>query len=92
MLRLNKNIFLKDKNDNFITEEELEHIHPDINQNFPYPKMNSGLITVHNNGPEIFIDDTEYFFQYRSWLLSGHKGNTLHTTTIKSSTAHLYGG
>ena len=54
--------------------------------------MNSGLITVHNNGPEIFIDDTEYFCQYRSWLLSGHKGNTLHTTTIKSSTAHLYGG
>ena len=35
MQRLNKNIFLKDKNDNFITEKELEHIHPDLNHNFP---------------------------------------------------------
>ena len=27
------------KNDDFITEEELEHIHPDLDHNFPSPPM-----------------------------------------------------
>ena len=41
-----------------ISEEELEYIHPDHNHNFPYPKMNSGLMTVNHNDPESYIDDT----------------------------------
>ena len=34
---------------------------------------------------------SEYFFQYCSWLISGHKGKILHPTTIKVSTAQLIG-
>ena len=44
-----------------ITEKELDHIHPDLNQNFPYTKMNSGLMTIHHNYTENFIDDPEDF-------------------------------
>ena len=54
--------------------------------------MNSVLVTVHHNDPEICIDDPEYFRQYHSWLISGHEGNTLHPTTTHVSTAQLYIG
>ena len=54
------------KNDDFITEEELEHIHPDLDNNFPSPKMNSGIMTIHQNNPENIIDDSEDFCQYRN--------------------------
>ena len=82
----------EDKNDYSITEEKLEHINPDLNHNFPYPIMNSGIMSIHHNNPEKFIDEPKVFCQCRSWLLSGHKGNTRHPTTIKSSTAQLYVG
>ena len=48
-------------------------------------------MTVYHNDPENFIDDSEYFFQYRSSILSGHKGNKLNPTTIKFITAQLDG-
>ena len=51
--------------------------------------MNSGLMTVHNNYLGNFIDDTEDFFQYSSWFLSGHKVNTPQPTTTHISTAQL---
>ena len=79
-----------DTNDNLITEEELEHIHPDLNKTVPSPTMNSGLMTVNHNNPEKFIDNTEDFCQYRSWLLSGHEGNIIHQTTTKVITEKLY--
>ena len=58
--------FSEDKNDNFITEEELEHIYPDINHNFPSSTMNSGIMIVYHNDPEHLIDDPKYFRQYHS--------------------------
>ena len=54
--------------------------------------MNSVIMTIHQNDPENIIDDPEYFWQYHSWLLIGHKGNTLNPTTIKVTTAQLVGG
>ena len=56
-----KEELFEDKNENLITEEELEHIHAHPNQKFPYPTMKTGLITVHHNDPEDFIDNPEYF-------------------------------
>ena len=44
-----------------ITEEELEHIHPDLDKNFPSPIMNSDIMTIHQNEPENIIDDPEGF-------------------------------
>ena len=52
--------FLK-KNLN-ITEEALEHIHLDPDQNFPYPKISSDIMPIHHNDKENIIDDPEYFF------------------------------
>ena len=49
-------------------------------------------MTVHHNVPEIFIDDTENFCQYHSWILSGHEGNRLIPTTNQVSTIQLDGG
>ena len=54
--------------------------------------MNSFIMTINHNDPENIIDDPEGFSQYRSWLLSGHKVNTLHTDTIKVTTTQLDGG
>ena len=51
--------------------------------------MNSGIMNVHHNDPENFIDDTEYFLQYCSWLLCGHEGNTNQKNTTQVSTAQL---
>ena len=79
-------IFYKDRNDYLITEEELENIHPDLDQNLPYLTMNSDIISIHYNDTENIIDDPEDFFQYCSWLLIGHKGELLHPTTIKVTT------
>ena len=47
--------------DEFITEEELEHIHPYLDNNLPCPIMNSGIMTIHQNDPENIIDDPEDF-------------------------------
>ena len=58
----------EDVNKNTLTEEELENIHPDLDNNFPPQTMNSGLITVNPNDPYTFIDDPEDFSQYCSWL------------------------
>ena len=84
--------FFEETNWNLITEEELEHIHSDLNHNFKYHAMNSGLMTVYHNDSEILIDDPGYFGQYRSWLISRHGGNTLHPTTTQVITEKLDGG
>ena len=80
----------EETNYDFITEEALEHIHLDPDQNFPYPKMKSSIMPIHHNDKENIIDDPEYLFQYCSLLISGHKGKTLHPNTIQVSTAQLY--
>ena len=49
--------WFEEKNGNKITEEELESIHPDLNHNFLYPTMNSGIINVNHSDPETLIDD-----------------------------------
>ena len=54
-----------DTNGNLITKEELENIHPYLDHNLPSSTKNSGLMTVHHNEPENFIDDPEDFIQYR---------------------------
>ena len=36
--------------------------------------MISGLMTVHHNFPENFIDDMEDFCRYCSWIICGYKG------------------
>ena len=74
-----------------INEEELGHIHPDIDNSFLSPTMNSGIMTIHQNDPEDIIDDPEDFCQYHRLLLNGHNGKTLHPTTIKFTTTQLYG-
>ena len=51
--------------------------------------MDSGIMSIHHNDPENIIDDPEDFRQYRSWLLSGNKCNTLHPTTITVTTSQL---
>ena len=53
--------------------------------------MNPDIMSIHRNDNENIIDDPEYFFQYCSLLISGHKGKTLHPTTIKVITAQLNG-
>ena len=56
-------------NDTTLTEEEiedLENVHPYLDHNFSSPTINSGLMTVHHNIPENFIDNPEYFRQNRS--------------------------
>ena len=53
-------------NDKFITEKELEHINPDLDNNFPSPTMKLGIIQIHQNYPEDIIDGPEDFFQYHS--------------------------
>ena len=55
-----------DKNDGLIPDKELEHIHPDLDNNFSSPTMNSGIMTTHHNYPEHIIDDPEDFRRYRS--------------------------
>ena len=75
-----------------ITEEELEHIHPDLNHNFLSPTMNSGLMIVYHNYPERFVADPDDFCQYSRWLLSGHEGNTINPTTTKAISEKLDGG
>ena len=81
-------LLFEDTNKITITEEELEKIHPYLDHNFKSPTMNTGTITVHYNDPEKFIDNTKYFCQYCSWLLSGNKGNTIQTNATQVSTAH----
>ena len=51
----------EDKYDYLITEEQLKHIHPDLNHNFPSPTMNSGIMSTFHNDPETIIDDAEDF-------------------------------
>ena len=42
----------------------IENIHPDLDHNFPSPKINSCLINVHHNDPGNLIDYPEDFHQY----------------------------
>ena len=53
-------------NYDFITEEALEPIHLDPDQNFPYPKISSDIMPIHHNVKENIIDDPVYFSQYCS--------------------------
>ena len=48
-------------------------------------------MNVHQSDPENFIDDTEAFCQYNSWILSGNKSNIIHLTTTQVSTEQLDG-
>ena len=73
-------------------EEELKHIHPDLDYNFPYTTINSGIMTINQNYPENIIHDPEYFCQYHRLILSVHNLKTLHPNYIKGTTAQLYGG
>ena len=41
-------------------------IQPGFDHNFPSPTMKLGLMSVHQNDPEKFIDNPEYFRQYHS--------------------------
>ena len=52
--------------DDLIIEEELEIIHPDLDHNFPYPKMNLFIMSIHHNDTEKIIDYPEDFCQYLS--------------------------
>ena len=56
----------EETNYDFITEEELEYIHLYLDHNVLYSTMNPGIMSIHHNDKENIIDDTEYFFQYRS--------------------------
>ena len=58
--------FYEETNDDLINEEKIQHIHPEINQNFPYSTMNSGVVSIYHNDTENIIDDPEDFCQYRS--------------------------
>ena len=51
----------EETNYDFITEEELENIHLDPDQNFLYSKMNSDIMSINHNDKENIIDDPEYF-------------------------------
>ena len=53
--------FYEDTNYDLITEEELENIPLEMNQNFPPPTINSGIMSIHHNDPEKILDDIEYF-------------------------------
>ena len=79
----------EDVNENTIYEEELENIYTDLDHNFPSPTMNSGLMTVHHNDPDNFIDDPEYFPQYLSWILCEHDGTNIHKSPNQVSNAQL---
>ena len=81
--------FYDETNDDLITEEELEHIHPDLDHNFPSPTMNSGIMTINQNDPEKIIDGPKDFHQYGSLFLSGHKRKKIHSNTIKVTSAQL---
>ena len=56
--------FYEDTNDDLITEEELENIHPGLDHNFTSPTMNSGIMSIHHNDIEKIIDDPEDFCKY----------------------------
>ena len=56
--------FHDDTNDGFIPEEELEHIHPGLDKKILSPTMNSGIMTIHHNGPQHTIDNPEEFRRY----------------------------
>ena len=58
--------FYDETNDELITKEELEHIHPEPDNNILSPTMNSGITKIHQNDPGNIIDDPEDFRQYRS--------------------------
>ena len=41
----------EDTSDELINKEELKHIHPDLDHNFLYSTMNSGIMSIHQNDP-----------------------------------------
>ena len=69
-----------------IYEEELEHIHPDPDTNFPSTTMDSVIMKIHQNYTENIIDDPEDFCQYSSSLLIEQKGKKVHPTTTNVTT------
>ena len=54
--------------------------------------MNLGLITVHHNDPDNFIDDPEYFFQYYIWVLCVHEVKKIQTIPTHIRNSQLQGG
>ena len=53
-------------------EKYLENIHPDLDHKFPSPTLRLGIMDVYDNYSETFIDNLEYYHQYRSWILQKH--------------------
>ena len=79
-------------NDYLITEEELKYIHPDLDNKISF---SNNELRYHDNSSKWsrnFHWWYRKFHQYCSWLLIGHKGKTLHPTTIKVTTSQLDGG
>ena len=65
-------ILRKKKENNLETQMKIQSlkknwkIQPGFDHNFPSPTMKLGLMSVHQNDPEKFIDNPEYFRQYHS--------------------------
>ena len=57
-----------------MTEEELEQVHPDLDNKLPSPTMNSSLMDLYHNELDNFIDNLEYFHHYFCWILSKREG------------------
>ena len=60
-----KDELYEETNYGLITEEVIEHIHPELDHNFPYPTMNSSVMSIHQNDPDNIINYPEDFCQYR---------------------------
>ena len=76
---------------NTITEAELENIHSDIDHKFSSATISWGIITLHHNYSENFIDNTKEFIQYCSWILCKHKGIKIQTSTTQVINVQLGG-
>ena len=46
-----KDEFYDETNYDLITEEEIKHVHPNLDKIFPSPAMNSGIMKIHQNDP-----------------------------------------
>ena len=53
--------FYEETNYDLINEEELRHINPELDHNFTYTTMNSGIMSIHHNDSENIIDKPEDF-------------------------------
>ena len=54
--------------------------------------MKSGLMTVHQNDPENFIDKPEDLPKHLRWLLIEQEGTNIKTSITKSRYSKIYEG